>query len=238
MEISTRLDAAELRGMEGSHNPWRKALLVVRNVNPGEGSGTRTDLGKRLPRFGDKKVSMRQFADEAGVSHPTVSMLYQRWDKAFAADLVPKRAADVELGEELEVPTDAKLWVTFDQPKPKPKPQPKPQPAGPSSRPKPEPDTAGTGTVVGDDDDDRDVDPDLTRLALERWMNAHAALMNAVRHMNSAWNHLQNADLVLTDERIHDAVAFLDTVDRTSRSMREYLVPTPGQKRGHMRVVK
>jgi len=94
------------------------AMLIARCVEPGEGQGERTDLGKNLPR---SKANARDFADRSGMTHPTVMKYFRTWEAMAKAGIVPF-PKDLEPGEDVEVP-DQKVWTYYyreaNPPKPK-----------------------------------------------------------------------------------------------------------------------
>ena len=73
---------------------WWLAVLVACSVEPGTGSGARTDLGAPAPRSSDK-VSATEFAQRAGVNRSTVIRYFDGWPKAIAAGAEVPPATDL-----------------------------------------------------------------------------------------------------------------------------------------------
>jgi len=90
------------------------AMLIARSVEE-KGPGARTDLESSF------KVSAKQFADQADISHPTVMKYLRTWDAMAQAGIVPPRE-EMEPGQDVEVP-DQKTWTYYyreaNPPKPK-----------------------------------------------------------------------------------------------------------------------
>lgn len=107
--MSYKTDAHEF-GLHVRQGGWRLGLLVARNVEPGTGSGDRTDLE---PRHDRAKVSATQFAEASGTSKTRVMRYVTAWEKAAKAGLVP-HAAELKHGQNLDLDA-AKLpeWSQF-----------------------------------------------------------------------------------------------------------------------------
>lgn len=104
---SIEVDAQEF-GMHLRQGGWRLGLLVARDVEPGAGSGTRTDLAVDHGRGSEDKVSAERFAELTGRSEvddrrligpERVMRYYRAWERAAAKGKVP-RAADLSPGDE------------------------------------------------------------------------------------------------------------------------------------------
>lgn len=90
------------------------AMLIARSVEPDAGNPVESSY------HGDR-VSAREFADHSGISHPTVMKYLRTWQAMAEAGIVPF-PADLEPGQDVEVP-DQKTWTYYyreaNPPKPK-----------------------------------------------------------------------------------------------------------------------
>lgn len=98
------LDAQEF-GLHLKQGGWRLGLLVARDVEPGVGSGTRTDLGASIPRLGEGKVSAETFAEMAKSTSQRVMRYYRAWERYADRGRVP-HAADLSPGDEPDLNWD------------------------------------------------------------------------------------------------------------------------------------
>lgn len=90
------MDAREF-GLHLKEGGWRLGLLVVRSVEPGEGSGVNRDDRRTLED--GAKVSAKRFADMAGTSDNRVMRYYRAWERYAAKGKVPP-AAELQPGDE------------------------------------------------------------------------------------------------------------------------------------------
>lgn len=74
---------------------WRYALLVARWVRVSDETA---------------KVSAREFATAAGVSHATVSRYLKAWQAGAESGLVPD-AASIQPGDDVQLEVDAEQWA-------------------------------------------------------------------------------------------------------------------------------
>lgn len=80
--FNIELDAKEF-GEHVKNGDWKLGLLVARSVEEGTG-GPRTAKDLAV-----SKISLRRFAELAGISDPTVKKYLVAWDRAADAGLVP-----------------------------------------------------------------------------------------------------------------------------------------------------
>jgi hypothetical protein len=208
MSPSIDLDAAEVRGMERPFAHWRKALLVVRNVELGTAGRPPKESVQAEP---NGKVSATRFAELIGLegwSRNTVVRLFEAWGRAAEDGVVPK-ADDVQPGQDVDLPDDD-LWRKYSAPpKPKPKPQPDPPPPPPppppdggaksgslgsggsdgSSPPPPPPPPGPTPPGPDDDDGITDTDPGF------HFTRCVTNLGDALSRARAAYRELQQANL-------------------------------------------
>src|SRR5690606_9908771 len=95
---------AELAGTLYKKAKPYTAMLIARSVEE-KGPGARTDLESSF------KVSAKQFADQADISHPTVMKYLRTWEAMAEAGIVPF-PDQLQPGEDVEIP-DQKVWTYY-----------------------------------------------------------------------------------------------------------------------------
>jgi hypothetical protein len=97
---------AELAGTLYRKSKPYTAMLIARCVEPDQGHGGRNASSEA---FG--KVSLRAFAELAGMGDATAGRYLHTWDAMAQAGIVPARD-EMEPGEDVEVP-DMKTWTYY-----------------------------------------------------------------------------------------------------------------------------
>jgi hypothetical protein len=130
-------DDARFAGAFIRGGSWEVGLRIARRVQVGKGNGRPSKTGKNLPV--SDRVSLRDFASEAGVTHPTVAAYLKAWELAADRGLVD-HAVDLAPDDEYDWESaglDDANWKSFYRdanPSPAPKPAPTPGPAPVGSR--------------------------------------------------------------------------------------------------------
>jgi hypothetical protein len=111
-DSATSRDAREF-GLHMKQGGWRLGLLVARNVSKGTNHGGDRKSDQRNDRSVDRKVSVKEFARQAGTSHPRVSRHLDAWNRAADAGHVP-HASELTPGVDPDLDWDSlPAWGNF-----------------------------------------------------------------------------------------------------------------------------
>lgn len=106
------MDAKEF-GIHARQKGWRLGLLVARSCELSKGGQPAQKANRTKSEYA--KISLRQFAELAGLSSTTASRYYNAWENAAKDGHVP-HATELEPGQEIELDTKKlPAWRTYFQ---------------------------------------------------------------------------------------------------------------------------